>query len=90
MPTLHEWMGVSVSDELLRRQCAFVRLVGARYKNAPRIIWDIENEAWVDFRDHPDLHRLFNEWLRQRYGSDEKLREAWRENVKLGEIRYSE
>ncbi len=90
MPTLHEWMGVSVSDEMLRKQCAFVRLVGARYKDAPRIIWDIENEAWVEFRDHPDLHRLFNEWLRQRYGSDEKLREAWRENVKLGEIRYAE
>jgi len=36
------------------------------------------------------LHRLFNDWLRQRYGSDEKLREAWRENVKLGEVRYSE
>lgn len=90
MPTLHEWMGVSVSDELLRKQCAFVRLVGARYKNAPRIIWDIENEAWVDFRNHPDLHRLFNEWLRQRYGSDEKLREAWKENVKLGEVRYAE
>ncbi len=90
MPTLHEWMGVSVSDELLRKQCAFVRLVGARYKNAPRIIWDIENEAWVDFRNHPDLHRLFNEWLRQRYGSDEKLQEAWRENVKLGEVRYAE
>ncbi len=90
MPTLHEWMGVSVSDEMLRKQCAFVRLVGARYKDAPRIIWDIENEAWVEFRDHPDLHRLFNEWLRQRYGSDEKLQEAWRENVKLGEIRYAE
>ncbi|MFN4180991.1 MAG: beta-galactosidase, partial [Armatimonadota bacterium] len=90
MPTLHEWMGVSVSDELLHKQCAFVRLVGARYKNAPRIVWDIENEAWVDFRDHPDLHRLFNEWLRKRYGSDEKLREGWRENVKLGEVRYAE
>ncbi|MFA0751962.1 MAG: hypothetical protein SLRJCFUN_002365, partial [Candidatus Fervidibacter sp.] len=90
MPTLHEWMGVSVSDETLRKQCAFVRLVGARYKNAPRILWDIENEAWVEFRDHPDLHRLFNEWLRKRYGSDEKLRQAWGENVKLGEVRYAE
>ncbi|MDW8028507.1 MAG: beta-galactosidase [Armatimonadota bacterium] len=90
MPTLHEWMGVSVSDETLRKQCAFVRLVGSRYKNARRIIWDIENEAWVEFRDHPDLHRLFNEWLRQRYGSDEKLQRAWRENVKLGEVRYAE
>ena len=90
MPTLHEWMGVSVSDETLRKQCAFVRLVGARYKNAPRILWDIENEAWVEFRDHPDLHRLFNDWLRKRYGSDEKLQQAWGENVKLGEVRYAE
>lgn len=90
MPTLHEWMGVSVSDETLRKQCAFVRLVGARYKEAPRILWDIENEAWAEFRDHPDLHRLFNEWLGKRYGSDEKLKRAWRENVKLGEVRYAE
>jgi hypothetical protein len=90
MPCLHDWMGVSVSDETLRKQCAFVRLVGARYKDAPRILWDIENEAWVEFRDHPDLHRLFNDWLRNRYGSDEKLRQAWGENVKLGKVRYAE
>jgi hypothetical protein len=89
MPTLHEWMGVSVDEATLRKQCAFVRLVGARYKNAPRIVWDIENEAQVEFRDHPDLHRLFNDWLRQRYGSDEKLQAAWRERVRLGEARYA-
>ncbi|MFA0760491.1 MAG: hypothetical protein HZLCBSQH_000585 [Candidatus Fervidibacterota bacterium] len=90
MPTLHDWMGVSVSDETLRKQCAFVRQVGARYKDAPRILWDIENEAWVEFRDHPSLHRLFNEWLGNRYGSDEKLQRAWGENVKLGKVRYAE
>ncbi len=89
MPTLHEWMNVSLDDETLRKQGAFVRQVGARYREAPRIVWDIENEAWVDFRDHPDLHRLFNEWLRERYGSDERLQAAWKDKVRLGEVRYT-
>jgi len=89
MPTLHEWMGVSVDDETLRRQCAFVRLVGSRYKNARRIIWDIENEAWVEIRDHPDLRWMFNEWLKERYGDEAKLQASWGEPVKFGTIPFA-
>jgi len=89
MPTLHEWMSVSVDDETLRRQCAFVRLVGSRYKNARRILWDIENEAWVEIRDHPDLRRMFNEWLKERYGDEAKLQSAWGEPVKFGAIPFA-
>ncbi len=89
MPTLHEWMGVSVDEETLRKQCAFVRQVEACYKDAPRIIWDIENEAWVEIRDHPDLRRLFNDWLKGRYGDEAKLQAAWGEPVKFGAIPFA-
>lgn len=88
MPCLHDWMGVSVDEGTLQRQCAFVRLVGARYKDAPRILWDIENEAHVDIRDHPDLRRMFNEWLKERYGDEKELQRAWREPVELGNIPF--
>ncbi|MER3502183.1 MAG: hypothetical protein C4295_12100 [Candidatus Fervidibacterota bacterium] len=91
MPCLHDWTGgVAISDEELRRQCALVRQIGARYKDMPRVIWDIENEAPVLFRDHPDLHRLFRQWLQARYGTDKRLQEAWREPVKLDEVKYAE
>lgn len=90
MPCLHDWTGgVSISDEALRKQCALVRQIGARYKDAPRIVWDIENEAPVEIRDIPDLRHLFNEWLRQRYGTTERLQEAWNEQVKLGEVPFT-
>ena len=89
MPCLHDWMGVSVDDETLRKQCTFVRLIGARYKNARRILWDIENEAWVEIRDHPDLRRMFNEWLKERYGDEAKLQSSWGEPVKFGIIPFA-
>jgi hypothetical protein len=89
MPCLHDWMGVSVDDETLRKQCTFVRLIGARYKNARRILWDIENEAWVEIRDHPDLRRMFNEWLKERYGDEAKLQSSWGEPVKFGTIPFA-
>lgn len=88
MPCLHDWMGVSVDNKTLSNQCKFVSKIGDRYKDAPRIVWDIENEAWAEIRDQPDLRRMFNEWLRERYGDESKLQAAWGEHVKFRAIPF--
>ncbi len=89
MPCLHDWTGgVTVSDEALHRQSLFAQMVAKRYRKAPRIVWDIENEATVEVRDLPDIRRLFNTWLRERYSSWEELKQVWGKGADFGNIPF--
>lgn len=78
--SLHDWLGVVLTDEELEAQREWNRFWAYRYRNVPGILYDIQNEPTVEVPDVPFVRRLWNEWLKQRYGSDEALRTAWRAN----------
>jgi hypothetical protein len=76
--TLHDWLGVILTEEELQAQKEWNRFWTARYRDVPGIIYDIQNEPTVEMQDTPLVRQLWNRWLKERYGSDEALREAWR------------
>jgi beta-galactosidase len=59
-------------------------LAPLQYPHGPIVMWQIDNEGALYFRDgpydqdyHPDAVRLFRSFLRERYASLKSLREAW-------------
>lgn len=75
--SLHDWMPVELTEEQLRVQADWDRFWAERYNDVPGVFFDIQNEPGVSTPDRPDTRKLWNEWLRQRYGSDAALRAAW-------------
>ena len=87
--TLHDWMGVNLTDEELTAQESFARQVAERYKGIPGPFFDVQNEPTVGASDNPSDRRLWNEFLAGRYGTDEALRAAWGDEApaeRLGQI----
>lgn len=76
--SLHDWLGVGLTEEELAAQKEWNRFWAARYREAPHVFFDIQNEPAVDVPERPDIVALWNGWLRNRYGSDDALRAAWR------------
>jgi beta-galactosidase len=61
-------------------------LAPLQYPNGPIVLWQIDNEGALYFRDgpydqdyHPDAVRLFRTFLREKYSSVSALRDAWRD-----------
>ena len=75
--SLHDWMGVGLTDEQLAAQADWNRFWVERYRGVPGIIYDVQNEPSVDVPGRPDILALWNRWLKERYGTDEALRAAW-------------
>lgn len=55
-----------------------------QYPNGPIVMWQIDNEGALYFRDgpydqdyHPDAVRLFRDFLRDKYATPKALRDAW-------------
>ena len=80
---------VVVDDAMLKQQAEMCRQFAARYKNVPGLIYYLNGDFQLYLKDTPDIRRLWNEFLRERYGTDEALRQAWAPHVpeaRLGEI----
>lgn len=43
----------------------------------------------MEIRDRPDLRRMFNQWLKERYGDEAKLQRSWGEPAKFGAIPFA-
>jgi len=87
--SLHDWIGVELSDEDLAAQRDWNAFWARRYADVPGILYDVQNEPSVSLSNIPDLKRLWNNYLKERYGSEAALREAWRHDPPekpLGEI----
>ncbi len=80
---------VVVDDATLAQQAEMCRQFARRYANVPGLIYYLNGDFQLNLKDTPDIRRLWNDFLRQRYVTDEALREAWAPHVpeaKLGEI----
>lgn len=71
-PNLHN----TVVAEELAEQAKIAREIGERYRGIPWLIVDICNEPSFSVEDEK-LQPAFNEFLRQKYGTTERLRQAW-------------
>ena len=66
------------NPEALRALEVFWQTVGREYGQDPRIhSWDLLNEPTIGWRN-PIMAALWPRWLREKYGSDAALRQAWR------------
>lgn len=84
---------VAVDDATLAAQAAFCRAFAARYKGVPGLIYYLNGDYVLNLSDIPDIRRLWNGFLAERYGTDERLRRAWGEEAPaetLGEIPVAE
>jgi len=79
--SLHDWMGVGLTEEELRAQADWDRFWAERYQSAPGIFYDVQNEPGVDVPDRPDIVALWNQFLQQRHGSDDALQAAWTKHL---------
>lgn len=68
----------SYSSPLYRKMSRdIVRLLGERYGHDPNVIgWQIDNEYTEESFD-AGTRKMFQDWLKQRYGSLDKLNDAW-------------
>lgn len=80
---------VVVDDATLAQQAEMCRQFAARYRHVPGLIYYLNGDFQLNLKDTPDIRRMWNEFLRERYGTDERLREAWGAHApeaKLGDV----
>jgi hypothetical protein len=75
--TLHDWMGVELSDEELEAQRQWAEFWAGRYRDVPGIFYDIQNEPSVGIPDNAGTRALLEAWLSRRYGDLDAARTAW-------------
>jgi len=91
MPGLLIGANVVVEDDVLEREAAWVQAFVKRYKDVPGILWYINGDFQLRLDDNlrlaeerggepprTDVERLWNEFLKTRYATDETLAAAWK------------
>ena len=68
---------VTTDPASVAQQAIGAASVAARYRKAAGLFVDIVNEPAIAVRSEPRGDAAFREWLRERYGSSDRLREAW-------------
>ena len=77
-PGMLVFSNTAVSDVDLEDQKAYVKAFAARYGGAAGIMYYLNGDLELHDPNLPDLQRLYNDFLRTKYGSDEALRAAWK------------
>jgi hypothetical protein len=77
-PGMLIFSNTAVSDNDLDDQRAYVREFAARYKDAPGIMYYLNGDLELHDPNLPNLQKLYNKYLGDKYGSDEALRAAWK------------
>ncbi len=83
-PCLLVGYNVAVSDAELAKQKEFCREFAKRYANVPGLIYYLSGDLRCQLSDA--VTPQWNEFLRQRYGTTEKLRRAWGDQAPTQEI----
>ena len=77
-PGMLIFSNTAITARDLEEQRAYVTAFARRYKNAAGIMYYLNGDLELHDPNVPEIERLYNEYLRQKYGSDEALRKAWR------------
>lgn len=78
---------VATPDASLKLQQKYCAQYADRYKNMPGLIYSLDS----DYQNNPknettDIKRMWNSYLKKRYGTTEKLKEAWKDEPPIAEI----
>lgn len=76
-PGMLIFSNTAVSDRDIADQEAYVQAFAARYKDAAGIMYYLNGDLELHDPNLPDLQKLYNQYLLEKYGSDEALRKAW-------------
>ena len=76
-PGMLVFSNTAVSDVDLEDQKSYVKAFAARYEGAAGIMYYLNGDLELHDPNLPDLQRLYNDFLKTKYGSDEALRTAW-------------
>ncbi len=90
MPGLLIGCNVVVEDDVLEKEASWVKAFVERYKDVPGIIWYINGDFQLNLGEvielaekrggdvpRTDVERLWNEFLKQRYPTNDALTAAW-------------
>lgn len=77
-PGMLIFSNTSVSDRDLADQAAYVRAFADRYKGAPGLMYYLNGDLELHDPNVPDIQRRYNAYLKEKYGTDEALRDAWK------------
>lgn len=67
----------AVENSELKHQQEFCKAFAARYGLSSGLIYYLNGDLRLRNPNLPDLRRIFNDYLKQKYGSDKRLAEAW-------------
>lgn len=76
-PGMLIFSNTAVNNKDLADQAAYVRTFAARYKDAPGLMYYLNGDLELHDPNLPDIQKLYNEYLKDKYGTDEALRKAW-------------
>jgi len=76
-PGMLIFSNTAVSNRDMADQEAYVQAFAARYKDAAGIMYYLNGDLELHDPNLPDLQKLYNQYLQEKYGSDEALRKAW-------------
>jgi hypothetical protein len=88
-PGMLVFSNTAVSDVDLADQKRYVRAFAERYRDATSIIYYLNGDLQLHDPNLPNLQLLYNNFLREKYGTDEALRTAWKlspPEAKLGAL----
>ncbi|HWQ55966.1 MAG TPA: hypothetical protein VN442_19930 [Bryobacteraceae bacterium] len=77
MPGMLIFSNTAVSHADLDEQKTFCRRFAERYRQVKGLIYYINGDLELHNPNLPDLQKLYREYLRGKYGTDEALRAAW-------------
>jgi hypothetical protein len=92
MPGMLIGHNVAIGDKMLTRQSGLCREYARLLRDTPGQLYYINGDYQMKLDKHPeDVRILWNRWLKDKYESTERLRQAWgKEKVtaKLGELAF--
>lgn len=92
MPGMLIGHNVAIGDSLLSRQSALCREYARLLRDVPGLQYYINGDYQMELGRHPDdVRTLWNRWLKEEYGTTERLREVWGEGkaaAELGELDF--
>jgi hypothetical protein len=76
-PGMLVFANTAVSNADLADQTAYVRAFAERYRDSAAIMYYLNGDLQLHDPNLPDLQKLYNDFLRTKYGTDAALKAAW-------------
>ncbi len=86
--SLHDWIPLDLSAEELKAQQEWNRFWAGRYRTFHGMLYDIQNEPGTALNNAAVLRPLYEQWLKERYGSMQAAFHAWQGSGAKAEIDF--